>query len=431
MALWCRLLALTALTLLAASTEAVTFNVVSTLDEPDALPGDGLCESTPSGVCTLRAAIIEANQDAALDIIHLAAETYTLTLDGLDEDAAETGDLDILAPLTIIGSTTATTIVNAAGIDRVFHVLYGEIDLTLDALTVRGGSAVTSGGFSGGGVFHEGRNLSLTEVRVTGNVANNGGGLWIRSTSHASIQESTIDNNQVVNAGFANPYGSAVSISGSLSLASSTVSGNTAASSAMATIQAPGGCSGNGLEIINSTIADNSGSGISSWNCNVHVRHATIVGNDGRGLSFGSFDDSHTLDVGNSIFAGNSNDDCHISSGVPTFHNSLDGDDSCGLSALDGDLPATDPQLLPLRNWGGSTDTMHPRLGSSPVIDAGAGVPVCQQYDQRYHTRGNDGNDDGQAGCDIGAVEADDLIFFDDLETGDTSEWSFASGVVP
>ena len=56
---------------------------------------------------------------------------------------------------------------------------------------------------------------------------------------------------------------------------------------------------------------------------------------------------------------------------------------------------------------------------------------VCQQYDQRYHYRGNDGNDDGQTGCDIGAVEADDLIFFDDLETGDTGEWSFASGVVP
>ncbi len=425
-----RFLTLAAVTLLAASTEAVTFNVDSTLDEPDALPGDGLCESTPSGVCTLRAAVIEANWDAAGDIINLLEETYTLTVTGLDEDAAETGDLDILAPLTIIGAGTATTIIDAAGVDRVFHVLSGEVDLSLDTLTVRGGSAVTSGSPWGGGVYHLGRNLWLTRVRVTGNVANTGGGLWVGPASHASIQESTIDNNEAVDPGFTNPYGPAITSQGNLSLVSSTVSGNTAVSWSYTSIYAPGG-SGNTLQFINSTIANNNGGGIGSWNYNMLLRHVTIVGNDGRGLSFGSYDDSHTLDVGNSIFADNEGGDCRVGSGLPTFQNSLDGDDSCGLSALDGDLPATDPQLLPLRNWGGSTHTMYPKPWSSPVIDAGAGGSVCQQYDQRYHDRGNDGNDDGQAGCDIGAVEADDLIFFDDLETGDTGEWSFATGVVP
>jgi len=70
-------------------------------------------------------------------------------------------------------------------------------------------------------------------------------------------------------------------------------------------------------------------------------------------------------------------------------------------------------------------------LGSSPVIDAGAGGAVCQAQDQRYRDRGNDGNDDGQAGCDIGAVEAGDLILFDDFETGDTGAWSSTVGAVP
>lgn len=38
-----------------------TFNVDSTGDESDAVPGDGTCAIAPGGPCTLRAAIIEAN----------------------------------------------------------------------------------------------------------------------------------------------------------------------------------------------------------------------------------------------------------------------------------------------------------------------------------------------------------------------------------
>ena len=37
------------------------FVINSTVDEPDALSGNGQCASQPSGVCTLRAAIMEAN----------------------------------------------------------------------------------------------------------------------------------------------------------------------------------------------------------------------------------------------------------------------------------------------------------------------------------------------------------------------------------
>jgi CSLREA domain-containing protein len=423
-------LLLVAFTLTTGLANAATFDVNSTLDEPDATPGDGLCESTPSGVCTLRAAIIEANQDAVLDIVNVPAGIYTLTVTGIEEYAAETGDLNVLASLTIIGAGTSTTIIDADGIDRVFDVRPGEIDLSLDSLTVRGGSAITSGSRLGGGIFHLGRNLWLTRVRVTGNVANSAGGLFVTYGSHASIQESTFDNNEAINAGFSNPHGPAIFTRGSLSLVTTTVFGNTAVSWSLASIHGSG-CSNGGLQFINSTIVYNSSGAIYSYNCNVLARHVTVVGNDGQGLQFGSFDDSHTLDVGNSLFFDNSVSDCNFSSGVPTFQNSLDGDDTCGLSALAGDLPATDPQLLPLRNWGGSNLTMYPKLGSSPVIDAGAGGAVCEALDQRYYDRGNDGNGDGQAGCDIGAVEAGDLVFYDDLETGDTGAWSSTVGEVP
>src|SRR5262245_38281091 len=73
------------------------FTVNSTADAPDLAPGNGLC-ATATGICTLRAAIQEANahpNDASgPDSISLPAGTYTFTRTGANEDAANTGDLD-------------------------------------------------------------------------------------------------------------------------------------------------------------------------------------------------------------------------------------------------------------------------------------------------------------------------------------------------
>ena len=74
------------------------------------------------GFISLREAIIAANNTAGADQITLQAETYTLTLGGTGEDAAMTGDLDILDTLTIVGAGSGSTTIDAAGIDRVFEV---------------------------------------------------------------------------------------------------------------------------------------------------------------------------------------------------------------------------------------------------------------------------------------------------------------------
>src|SRR5437867_11074046 len=81
---------------LAGPTRAATFNVNSTTDAVDATPGDGACATAgPTPVCTLRAAIQEANALRGADVINLPAGTYTLTIPGRGEDHAATGDLDI------------------------------------------------------------------------------------------------------------------------------------------------------------------------------------------------------------------------------------------------------------------------------------------------------------------------------------------------
>jgi CSLREA domain-containing protein len=78
---------------------------------------DGACNSD----CSLREAIIRSNTSGA-DAIEVPAGTYKLTIQGRNEDAAATGDLDIRRGVTIRGEGARDTIINGNGIDRVFHI---------------------------------------------------------------------------------------------------------------------------------------------------------------------------------------------------------------------------------------------------------------------------------------------------------------------
>ena len=103
---------------LGARAQAATFTVDSTLDAVDANLGDGVC-ATATHVCTLRAAIQEANAFAGADTITLPAGMYTLSIPGPLEDEAATGDLDITDDLTLTGAGAANTIIDGGGLDRV------------------------------------------------------------------------------------------------------------------------------------------------------------------------------------------------------------------------------------------------------------------------------------------------------------------------
>src|SRR5258706_9928875 len=78
---------------------ASSYSVVSTLDNPDASPGNNVCADS-HGVCTLRAAVMEANAHVGPDTILLPADTFHLSVPGGSEDAAATGDLDLQGIVT-------------------------------------------------------------------------------------------------------------------------------------------------------------------------------------------------------------------------------------------------------------------------------------------------------------------------------------------
>jgi hypothetical protein len=82
----------------------------------------------------------------------------------------------------------------------------------------------------------------------------------------------------------------------------------------------------------------------------------------------------------------------------------LDDDSSCGFTSGAHSLSGVNPELGPLQQNGGPTETQAPALGSPvlnviPLQTTGNGVTFCPSLDQR-----NDPRPWG-TGCDIGAVE--------------------------
>jgi CSLREA domain-containing protein len=140
---------------------ADTFQVTKTLDTRD-----GKCDAD----CSLREAIIAANQHAGPDTIVVPAGKYVLQQIGQENQAAA-GDLDILDDLTLIGEGAESTLIDGNQIDRVFKI-HSPAVVRLSGLTVQNGNANDNGG----GIFNQGT-LTLTDCTLSGNSAKNGGGI--------------------------------------------------------------------------------------------------------------------------------------------------------------------------------------------------------------------------------------------------------------
>lgn len=324
---------------------------------------DGSCDVD----CSLREAIILANSDAAADVIIFnLPPTSTLPLAGnrlptIDET------------LTIDGSDVANLEISGINASSIFRISSGTA-VTLTNLTVTGGDA--TGGSDcptscGGAIYSEGQ-LSLVATMLKFNDAQAGGAIY-NDGGTLAIEDSAIYGNDAENGG------GVLNSDGQVTIHNSTFAGNEAFSE-FGVFLFGGGIFNDGmLTIHNSTFSNNS---------------APFGG--------GLFNNSNgTLHMSNTIIAGSSNDDCYDPGTIATNVNNLVEDGTCAENA--SGLITADPLLGSLQDNGGPTLTKVPQPGS-PAIDAGAAAH-CLPADQRGAIRPQDGDGDGEAICDIGAVE--------------------------
>lgn len=382
----------TLLVLLVVAAPAARGAVLTVTKTVDTL--DGACSSD----CSLREAVTAANARSGRDVIVLPPGIYRLTRAGANEDHAATGDLDVRFPVTLVGAGADQTVIDGGGIDRVIDSHGASLELL--ALAIEGGRVA-----SWGGGIRTNAELGVYRTLVRGNQAlgerGDGGGIFV--DGDLVMHESTVAGNRAEGFG-----GGGLFTIGEVRISNSTISGNVAAGGF------GGGMFTSEAEAIlsNSTVTANVaefGGGI----CN-------FFGEDGpSGGGFPTLPDGSGLR--NTMVAGNTAEigrDCAGLFRAGGFNLIGDGSQCELLENAQENLVGTeshpiDPRLAPLAYNGGPTPT-HALLPGSPALDSGgprstsALVAFCQPSDQRGQTRAVDGDADGIARCDIGAVEQSD-----------------------
>ncbi len=355
-----------------------TFTVTRADDRND------ICNSGTD--CSLREAVSAARTTttAGPNIVNFAPGLSLITLANEIEIVAPVSPIEIRGP-----GANLLTIDGGPGSNRIFSTLSNNFgNFTIKGMTLTGGNGVGNNRSGFGGAIHiDGGTMVLDTIIISGNTTGSAGGGVMIGNGMLRILNSTISGNTAFNCAGANNAGSQMTI------LNSTISGNIAS-------QQGGGLCANG---------------------NTTLRNVTITGNtagNGGGILKAA---TGTLDIGNSIVAGNGGTEIRFNQ--PGVINSLGGNligDAPGDAANTGGSPVTyhptdildtDPQLGSLASNGGPTAT-HALFIGSPAVDHGnnslAVDPVGNtplSFDQRGFDRIRDGNADNTATVDIGAFE--------------------------
>jgi hypothetical protein len=395
-----------------------TYTVDTQIDALDANPGNFVCEralrggesreaAEVEGLCSLRAAVMEANATSAEDRIVVPVGTYNLTLPIADGG----GRLTVSNSVLIQGADKAGTIISQAVNDRVFSITNG--DVAINNVTIEGGDAQT-----GGGIRVDTASLKMVDVTIRDNFGfTGGGGILVSAGGEARIYRGAIHDNNSIGA-----FGGGIWNQGVLWVYESTISNNQA--------NRAGGIRNSGdMNLRNTTVSGNMANspeagvgGISQIDFAV-LNNVTITNNIGVGNNVASFrgggiqtSEGATTVMKNSIVAGNDGgtgpNDCVGPLTGDSKYNLIGDTTDCVIpSFLSTYLLDVDPQLGPLVNNGGATAT-HNLGGMSPARESAYAFPppavnACESHDQRGVPRPQ-----GAGQCDMGALEATSATSF-------------------
>jgi len=269
-------------------------------------------------------------------------------------------------------------------------------------------SAHFTKGETGGAIYtvNSGSDIDISNSTISGNRAYQGAAIFT-AFSHLTITNSTISGNQAFpestvddpGLNFQDPEGGAVYIgagssssANQVTVANSTLSGNIAGNGG-------GGNGGaiyntNALYLMNSTIAGNQTDGAGGGIVNTYYANigGTIIANN-YGAAHSSnavLENCISYDPSNPNAAGQTTD----------IGYNLDDDGSCEFNPYFHDIQH-DPQLGPLADNGGPTQTMALKPGSPAIDYIPRASALCPAADQRGVAR----PDSGETTCDIGAYE--------------------------
>ena len=330
---------------------------------------------------TLRQALSKATDRDTINFdSSLKEETFTLVQ----------GQLVIENSLTIDASRFPHGLtIDAGGKSRVLKVTPHNT-VVINRLSFTGGNATKQEGQIGGGILNNQSNLKLNSCSIFGNSANfDGGGIYNRGAENQADLTlnacSVFDNRSSSGGGGIYNRGNFDAASARLILNSCTLARNTT------------GQSGGGIF----------NSGHANGRAVLHLKNCTFVANSALKFGGGVFNDGggqgETLvAMSNTILAKNT---AEFGPDLWVYQAEIIATGSNLLSSNQGFEPplasnlifAEDPQLTPLGNYGGPTQTMLPRP-HSPVIDSGVASDK-EDIDQRGFPRLVNGF------LDIGSVE--------------------------
>jgi filamentous hemagglutinin family protein len=305
---------------------------------------------------------------AAGGTVNLAVATYTLA-----------GTVAINKNLTLNGASAASTTVSGNNAFRVFEITGTSVALRnlsiINGLAAGGGGIRYTGigtldisntnisnnqsntGNDGGGIRVNSGTLNLTNSTVSANtitnVSGNGGGIGIRPGAVANISNTTISGNRTIGVG-----GGINVNNGTLNIFNSTIYNNTAGD----------------LVLANDAVVPYGG-GIANSNGNVTVKNTIVAGNN---IILGITPNTG-IDV-SGTFTDLSGNLVGKNNGSTGFTNGVQG------SIVGTIANPINPQLAPLANYGGVTQT-HALIANSPALDAGNNANAPVGNDQRGATR--------------------------------------------
>lgn len=263
--------------------------------------------------------------------------------------------------------------VDALHANRVFYINPGKT-VIISGLTITGGVAPDPE-YSGGGIYNDHADLTLTNCTISGNSADRsvGGGVYNHHGT-LTVSNCTISGNSAW-------YGGGIATNwvgqgpATVTIDNSTLSGNSAI------VMGGGFLNGNEstATIANGTLSGNSaewgGGGIlNADTATLTVTHSTLSGNSTSHDGGGIYNGYGTVKIGNTILnAGSSGANIYQLGSYGTVTSlgyNLSSDNGGGYLTATGDQINTDPRLGPLQNNGGPTFT-HLPASNSRALDAG------------------------------------------------------------